>query len=64
MKEVCRRVGISRAEVYRRIDPERRDRDSNPFPLPVKDGEHQNSRVLFLEEEIDQYLTNLFKRRA
>ena len=55
-KEVCDRVGISRAEIHRRLE-------KGTFPIPVKDGPYHNSRVFWLEHEIDDYIRKLFARR-
>jgi predicted DNA-binding transcriptional regulator AlpA len=55
-KQVTDRVGISTAEVYRRVKDSR-------FPQPVKNGHHHNSRVFWLESEIDDYIDSLIAER-
>lgn len=42
-------VGVSRAEIHRRIA-------AGAFPIPIRDGPHANSRTLFLLSEIRQYV--------
>ena len=57
-KQVRDRVGISFAEIDRRM------REKPPrFPLPVKDGRHHNSRVFWVEDEIDDYINDLIAER-
>jgi predicted DNA-binding transcriptional regulator AlpA len=42
-------AGVSRAELYRRIEAEK-------FPAPIKDGEYRNSRALFSMRALRRYV--------
>ena len=55
-KQVREKVGISYAEIHRRMKDGR-------FPQCVKDGNHHNSRVLWVEEEINDYIFSLIADR-
>ena len=47
--------GISRAEIYRRIEDGR-------FPVPIKDGPYRNSRALFSLNALRKYVNDKLSR--
>lgn len=54
-KEVKYIVGISYAEIDRRVK-------AGKFPSPIKDGEHHNSRVFWVSDEIEEYVAELVQK--
>lgn len=55
LKEVCHRVGLARATVYRELD-ELRQAGPRPFPLPVQVSP---GRIAWHEHEIEAWIESL-----
>ncbi len=49
LKEVVSKVRLSKTEIARRVDAKR-------FPQPLKLGAHRNSRVVWWEHEVEEWM--------
>lgn len=52
MKEVCYRVGVARATIYRW-------KKSSTFPKPLKLSNSRRGRIAWREQDIDDWLATL-----